>query len=176
MTYSLQNAQVLQHLCSLSLRPNLTSLMLACSGVSLATLTLALALPRLRCLGLNTHAVRHPASTVECCMHADMPRAQLSTYPQLCYLKHVEPITSACVRSRALQVKVLQDNGGALAPMLIHPGNLEQLSLACDLTTGLAQLLSGLTGLERLALPGMAIAAPGGALRCLSALTQLSGG
>ena len=77
--------------------------------------------------------------------------------------------------SCALQVKVLQDNGGALAPFLVHPGKLEQLSLACDLTTGLAQLLSGLTGLERLALPGMAIAAPGGELRCLSALTQLSG-
>ena len=71
----LQSAQVLQHLCSLSLRPNLTSLMLACSGVSFATLTLALALPRLRCLALNTHAVRHPASIVECCMHADIPRA-----------------------------------------------------------------------------------------------------
>lgn len=77
--------------------------------------------------------------------------------------------------SCALQVKVLQDNGGALAPMLVYPGQLQQLSLACELTTGLAQLLSGLTGLEILSLPGMAVAAPGGELRCLSALTQLSG-
>lgn len=77
--------------------------------------------------------------------------------------------------SCALQVKVLQENGGALAPMLAHPGKLQQLSLACDLSTGLAQLLSGLTGIERLAIPGMAIAAPGGELRCLSALTHLTG-
>ena len=74
-----------------------------------------------------------------------------------------------------MQVNVLQDNGGALAAMLAHPGELQQLSLVCDMSTGLAQLLSGLTGLERLAIPGMAIAAPGGALRCLSALTQLTG-
>ena len=60
----LLSAQVLQHLCSLSLRPNLTSLMMACNGVSMATLTLALALPRLRCLSLNSHAVRHPVCFV----------------------------------------------------------------------------------------------------------------
>lgn len=176
---------MLQHLCSLSLRPNLASLMLACSGVSLATLTLALALPRLRCLALNTHAVRYPGSTVRCSTPADVACAQFCHFStivlsQACQAGHVCVCQKLCPAmgdvSCALQVKVLQDNGGALCHLLVHPGKLQQLSLACDLSTGLAQLLSGLTGLERLAIPGMAIAAPGGALRCLSVLTQLSGG
>ena len=75
-----------------------------------------------------------------------------------------------------MQVQVLSDNGGALAPMLAHPGKLQQLSLACGMSLGLAQLLSGLTGLERLALVGMAVAAFGGPLRCLATLTRLTGG
>lgn len=84
-----------------------------------------------------------------------------------------------------------------LATFLPQPGELRALSLAVELSMGLQQLLSGLTGLERLALPGMALdsaedavgpvvaaagqwgAAAGGPagrpLDCLAALTRLSG-
>ena len=56
----------MQRLCSFSLRGNLmTSLMLACNGVSLATLTLALAQPGLRCLSLGWNV--RGATSLACC-------------------------------------------------------------------------------------------------------------
>ena len=57
--------QVLQQLCSLSLRSRLTSLTMACNGVSFETLSLTLALPHLRCLALDKHAVRY---IMTCCL------------------------------------------------------------------------------------------------------------
>ena len=80
------------------------------------------------------------------------------------------------------QVAVVRGSGGMLATFLPQPGELRALSLACELSMGLPQLLAGLTGLERLALPGMAldsaedaVGPAGRPLDCLAALTRLSG-
>lgn len=63
----IENAmQVLQHLCSMSVRASLTDLTLACP-ISVATLTLSLALPRLRSLALDSRAVRKPALCADQC-------------------------------------------------------------------------------------------------------------
>lgn len=59
--------QGLQHMCSMSVRASLTDLTLACP-VSLATVRLSLALPRLRSLALDSRAVRKPAL---CADHLD---------------------------------------------------------------------------------------------------------
>jgi hypothetical protein len=65
VTNARMRTQVLQQLCSLSVRAGLTSLALACRAVSPATLMPALALPRLRCLMLNTDAVRARALALD---------------------------------------------------------------------------------------------------------------
>ena len=70
----------------------------------------------------------------------------------------------------------MQYHGFMLAIMLQQPGDLQQLTLGGLTSAGLAELLSGLSGLESLSVPGMAVAPPGGTLRCLSALTGLTGG
>jgi len=58
-----------------------------------------------------------------------------------------------------------------------EPGELQALSLACELSSNLDALLSGLSGLEQLMLPAMAIDADTacGGLGCLSTLTRLTG-
>ena len=68
----------------------------------------------------------------------------------------------------------MRGNGGTVTGFLAHPGELRALSLACGTSTGLAQLLSGLTGLESLALPALRVVA-GSKLDCLSSLTSLTG-
>ena len=157
---------------------------MACNGVSFETLSPMLALPHLRCLTLNRHAVRYPMS---CCLqHACQTECSHSKHSSnLCYLILLPlaaspfiPLLCLHVR-RSMQVQVLRQNGGALAPLLAHAGSLKELRLACGHTVGLPQLLSGLSGLERLAMPAMLVVLlwrRHDALSCLSELTQLTGG
>ncbi len=77
----------------------------------------------------------------------------------------------------ARQVRVLSSQEAPLASMLASPGELQTLSLACELSSGLGALLVGLTGLQSLTLPAVAIDAVTacGGLGCLSTLTRLTG-
>lgn len=78
VAYARVRTQVLQQLCSPSVRAGLTSLAMACRAVSPATLMPALALPRLRCLMLNTDAVRARALALLARWHRHAGQAWLS--------------------------------------------------------------------------------------------------
>jgi len=82
-----------------------------------------------------------------------------------------------CLVNVTRQVHVLYSQDAPLASMLASPGELQALSLACELSSNLDALLSGLSGLEQLMLPAMAIDADTacGGLGCLSTLTRLTG-
>ena len=118
---------------------------------------------------------------VACCMPATTECSHSEQCMSLCYLilqalaaLPLNPLLRLHVR-RSVQVHVLRQNGGAIAPLLARAGQLQELRLAFGRTVGLPQLLSGLSGLERLAIPGMRLSAFHGALSCLSELTQLTG-
>jgi len=84
-------------------------------------------------------------------------------------------VCMTCLVNVTRQVHVLYSQDAPLASMLASPGELQALSLACELSSNLDALLSGLSGLEQLMLPAIDADTACGGLGCLSTLTRLTG-